>query len=73
VNDLAPNDEYDLYIGEVYRLLSADASESEISEELRQLEITKLGKVTSPELRLAVAEKLKQLTFRSITDLLIMS
>lgn len=61
VNDMAPDDEYDSYIGSIYRLLSDGASEAEIAGELRQLEITKMHSVTSPEHRIAVAEKLKKI------------
>jgi hypothetical protein len=61
VNDLAPNDEYDAYIGGVYRLLVSGISEAELSEHLRQLEITKMEMVTSQEHRKLVAEKLLRL------------
>jgi hypothetical protein len=61
VNQPAPQDEYDIYIGGIYRLLSASASKAELAEYLRQLEITQLETVTNQEHRDMVAEKLKQL------------
>ena len=61
VNDPAPNDEYDRYIGGVYRLLVSQASNAEICEYLRQQEITQMEMVTNPEHRRMVADKLMRL------------
>jgi len=61
VKDLAPEDEYDRYIGEIYRSLADKAAEAELAEHLRQLEITQLETVTSRKHRKMVAEKLKRL------------
>ena len=61
VNDLAPKDEYDLYIGEIYRLLADNPSADQVAEKLRQLEITKLANVTTPQHRQSVAEKLLEI------------
>jgi hypothetical protein len=61
VNELASEDEYDIYIGAIYQLLSANASTSELAGYLRQLEITQLETVTNETHRNMVAEKLKQL------------
>lgn len=61
VNDLAPDDEYDSYIGGIYRLLVDNKSIPDIAEYLRQLEITVFQMVTSPERRTHVAAMLKEL------------
>ena len=57
INDLAPYDEYDSYIGGIYRLLASGASEIEIIEHLRQLEITYMES-TNQERRKDAAKKL---------------
>ena len=61
INDLAPNDEYDTYIAGVYGLLVSGASQAEISEHLRQVEITQIEVVSNSKRRKMVAEKLKTL------------
>ena len=61
VNDLAPNDEYDRYIGGVYRLLVSQASNAEISEYLHLQEVTQMEMVTNLEHRKMVADKLMRL------------
>jgi len=61
INDSAPDDEYDSYIAGVYRLLVSGASGSEISEHLRQIEITQIEVATNPDHRKMVADKLKSL------------
>lgn len=61
VNDLAPNDEYDAYVGGVYRLLVSGAADAELSEHLRQLEITQMESPTNPEHRKMVVRKLRAL------------
>ena len=54
-------DEYDSYIGGVYRLLANGASESEIATHLPSVERESMGFVTSTEALLPVARRLKQL------------
>lgn len=61
INDLAPDDEYDSYIGGVYRILASGASEHQIIEHLRQLEITKMELSSNEEKLKNVAEKLMKL------------
>ena len=61
VNDSAPKYEYDAYYGGVYRLLVSGASEAELSEYLRQMEITKMESPTNTEHRKMVAEKILKL------------
>ncbi|MEQ1922068.1 MAG: hypothetical protein ABL952_06130, partial [Pyrinomonadaceae bacterium] len=61
INDSAPNDEYDAYIGVIYRSLASGASEADLAEELRKLELTQIGSATSPAHRYSVANKLKHL------------
>lgn len=61
VNDIAPNDEYDLYVGGVYRLLVSHAADEDICEYLRQQEITRMELATTSEHRKMVAEKLKKI------------
>lgn len=64
VNDLAPIDEYDSYIGEIYRLLAAGASQAEIVQHLSHIEIVYVGSVTNLEHRKKVAEKLIKLNIK---------
>jgi hypothetical protein len=40
INDLTPDDEYDSYIGGIYRLLSSGTSEFQIIQHLHQLQVT---------------------------------
>ena len=58
VNDLAPDDEYDSYVADIYRLLISGASRTEIAAHLRQIEITWMSSVTDREHRDNIAEKL---------------
>ncbi len=58
VNDLAPKDEYDSYVGGIYRLLASGGTEDEVCEHLRQLEINQIGSPTNAEHRRIVAKKL---------------
>ncbi len=60
VNDLAPEDEYDSYIGGVYRLLASKADVQAIEDHLRNLEITQM-ETSSGTHRNAIAEKLSKL------------
>jgi hypothetical protein len=60
-------DEYDSYIGGVYRLLAAGASAAEIAEHLYQIEVGSMGlaeRSTAPQDLLPVAEKLVRLDVR---------
>ncbi len=61
INDLAPDDEYDSYVGGVYRLLASGASENQIIEHLHQLEITKMEVSSNREKLKDVTEKLMKL------------
>jgi hypothetical protein len=65
INDLVEDDEYNSYIAGVYRLLVSGASQLEISEHLRQIEITKIDLVSNHEHRKMVADKLKGLNVSS--------
>lgn len=60
VNDLAPGDEYDSYIGGVYRLLASGADTKTIEDHLRNLELTEM-EVSSGPRRKVVAKKLSSL------------
>lgn len=61
VNDLAPEDEYDNYIGSVYRMLATGTDVAKLSQHLRQLEITQMEMPTNDEHRRSVAERLLRL------------
>ncbi len=61
VNDLAPDDEYNSYVGGIYRLLVSDASEFQIIEHLHQLEVTQMEASSNREKLKDVAEKLMKL------------
>lgn len=43
INDCAPDDEYDSYLGGIYRLLVSDTSEHQIQEALKQYEKNSMG------------------------------
>jgi hypothetical protein len=43
INDSGPDDEYDSYVGGIYRLLASGASEYQIVERLYQLETISMG------------------------------
>jgi hypothetical protein len=64
VNDYAPKDEYDAYIGGIYRRLVSGGREDELSEHLRQLEITQMESPTNATHRRMVAKKLMKLNVR---------
>ena len=55
------DDEYDSYIGEIYRLLKSGASEYQIIERLYQFEISSMGLNGNRERLKSVAEKLIKL------------
>lgn len=60
-------DEYDSYVGGVYRLLASEASAAEIAEHLYQIEVQSMGydeRATAPADLLPVAEKLLRLDVR---------
>lgn len=61
VNDLAPDDEYNFYVGGIYRLLVSDAAEFKITEHLHQLEVTQMEVSSNREKLKDVAEKLMKL------------
>lgn len=61
INSFAPNDEYDSYVGGIYRLLASGASEYRIIERLYQLETVNMGLDGSRERLKSVAEKLLKL------------
>ena len=61
INDLGPADEYDSYVGGIYRLLASGASEYQIIERLYQLETGSMGLNGNREALKNVAEKLMKL------------
>ncbi|MDI1241041.1 MAG: hypothetical protein PSX80_03865 [bacterium] len=48
INDMAPPDEYDSYIGGIYRLIASRADAKTIEDHLRNLEITKMEVSSGP-------------------------
>ena len=58
------DDEYDSYVGPVYRLLSTGASAQAIADHLSRVEAEAFGFATDPVTLLPVAEKLLQLNIR---------
>ena len=63
VNNFAPDDEYDSYVGGIYRLLASGTSEYQIIERLHQLETVNMGLDGDRERLKPVAEKLLKLEF----------
>ncbi len=61
INDSFPDDEYDSYVGGIYRLLASGASEFQIIERLYQLETISMGLNGNQERLKNVAEKLMKL------------
>jgi len=61
INDSGPDDEYDSYVGGIYRLLTSGASEYQIIERLYQLETISMGLNGYRERLKNVAEKLMKL------------
>ena len=58
-------DEYDAYIGGVYRLLVSDATAKEIAQHLVDIETKQLGfEDTDPKMLIPLAYKLKRLNVR---------
>ena len=58
-------DEYDGYVGGVYRLLANGASTRELAEYLARIERDSMGFSTAPEALLGVADRLKQIDIAS--------
>ena len=54
-------DEYDSYVGGVYRLLASRAEAEQIAAHLAQVETTMMGLPATPHQRIGVAQKLKAL------------
>jgi hypothetical protein len=52
------NDEYDAYIGGVYRLLASGAGPRAVAEHIAQIETEQMGFGTSPDKLVPLAEKL---------------
>ncbi len=61
INDSGLDDEYDSYVGGIYRLLTSGASEYQIIERLYQLETISMGLNGYRERLKNVAEKLMKL------------
>jgi hypothetical protein len=61
INDFGPDDEYDSYVGGIYRLLASGADEYKIIERLYQLETIGMGLNGNRERLKSVAEKLLKL------------
>ncbi len=59
-----PRDEYDGYIGSVYRLLYQKATVSEVAEHLASVEDREMGFQVSPESLSEVAAKLREIDVR---------
>jgi len=58
VNDYAPSDEYDAYIGGIYRLLASGTDSEILATHLRKLEIEQMQCPTTPEHRKMIAQRL---------------
>ncbi|MGD9905252.1 MAG: hypothetical protein AB7U83_17430 [Vicinamibacterales bacterium] len=56
--DPAAQDEYDAYVGGVYRVLASGAGAVEVAEHLAGVEQEFMGLATSPSALLAVAQRL---------------
>ena len=52
------NDEYDAYIGGVYRLLASGAGPRAVAEHIARIEAEQMGFGTSPDKLVPLAEKL---------------
>ena len=61
INDSALDDEYNSYVGGIYRLLASGASEYQIIERLFQLETISMGLNGNRERLKNIAEKLMKL------------
>jgi hypothetical protein len=63
INDFGPDDEYNSYVGGIYRLLASGADEHKIIERLYQIETNSMGLGGNRERLKTVAEKLMKLNF----------
>ena len=54
-------DEYDGYVGGVYRLLAAGASVRDVAEHLARIEQDSMGFSTSPDRLMSVAAKVREI------------
>lgn len=61
INAVGLDDEYDSYIGEIYRLLKSGASECQIIERLYQFETISMGLNGNREMLKSATEKLMKL------------
>lgn len=61
INDVGLDDEYNSYVGGIYRLLASGADEYKIIEHLHQLETTSMHSNGSRDRLKSVAEKLMKL------------
>ena len=61
INDIAPRDEYDSYIGGVYRRLVSGCTEDELCKYLGELETTAMASPTNADHRRMIARKLMEL------------
>ena len=65
LRDVAPSDEYDSYVGGVYRLLASGASCEQVAEHLAELERGPMGSSTATAARnMTAARKLCDLDVR---------
>jgi len=58
VNDVAPRDEYQSYVPEIFSLLIQNKSEKEIADRLYEIETETIGVIGSKEHCLTIAKKL---------------
>jgi hypothetical protein len=58
VNDIAPRDEYQSYVHEIFSLLIQNKSEKEIADRLYEIETETIGVIGSKEHCLIIAKKL---------------
>lgn len=61
INDSGPDDEYDSYVGGIYRLLTSGVDEYKLVERLYQLETMSMGLRGDRERVKGIAEKLLKL------------
>lgn len=61
VNDIAPTNEYDAYIGGIYRLLESGTDSEILAAHLRKLELEQMGCPTNDVHRKKIAERLLRL------------
>lgn len=67
LNGIAPNDEYDAYIGGVYRLLTQHPRPADVARYLLNVECHDMGQTNRQDNLLSVAKKLLSIDI-SITD-----